>query len=149
MKRLSLVVLCGLLACNVNAAEAMKVGIVNLDEVIVKAPLAVSYGEKLSSDFKPRQDALDTAQRKLQDDVNQLTFNGFKMTADDRNKLTQTINAEKVEVDSLGTALQKDFVAARNNYSQQMLTRLNTVISRWSLRYYSDQHKYVVCEHGC
>jgi outer membrane protein len=129
MKRILPLVLSGLLACNAFA-DNLKIGIVNLDTVIQKSPLAMSLNESLSNDFKPRQTAVNTAQQKLQSDTEQLIYNGFKLSADDRTKLQQTVNDDRRELDRLSTTLQSDIASAQAKSTQTLMVKLNAVISK-------------------
>lgn len=129
MKRIWLILTLCLFACNVFA-ENLKIGVVNLDQVLQKSALAASLNEKLSKDFKPRQDELNAAIRKLQDDSDQLIYNTYKMTADERNKLQTTVANDRKKVDTLGASLQTDIANAQAVASQKLMSELNTVVSK-------------------
>ena len=51
------------------------------------------------------------------------------MNAADRGKLQATINTDRGQFDQLNTSLQRDLVAARNQYTQMLSTKLSSVIS--------------------
>ena len=129
MKRLLTVVAVGLLASNVYA-DSLKVGVVNLDQVVQQSALSASLNSKLSADFKPRQDELNAAQKRLQDDADQLNYNGYKLTADERLKLQTTINTDKRQFDMLNTSLQTDLAAAQAKYSQALMAKLKLAINK-------------------
>lgn len=118
-----------LLTSSVYAAtESVKVGIVNIDMVLQQSPLAMSYNEKISKEFKPRQEKLNDAQKKLQVSLDKLTYNGFQMSVDERNKLRNSINEEKREFDTLNASLQQDLQTMQNKYTQELLGKLGDVI---------------------
>lgn len=129
MKRLLFVLLAGLMFSNVYA-DGLKIGVINLDQVLQKSPLALSYNEKIASDFKPRQDQLNTAQAKLQDELDKLNYGAFKMSQTDRTALQNTINDDKRQFDLMNSQLQKDLSAAQSQYTQQLMGKLNTVIAK-------------------
>lgn len=129
MKRLLLLIMSTLFAFNVYAAE-LKVGVINLDEVLQKSPLAVQLNTKISTDFQPRQDQLNTAQRNLQDTVDKLTYTAYKLTPQERTDLQNKINAQRVDLDKMATALQKDLAAAQNQGVQTILGKLNTIVQK-------------------
>jgi outer membrane protein len=106
----------------------VKVGIVNIDMVIQQSPLALSYNEKISKEFKPRQDQLNDAQKQLQSSLDKLTYTGFQMSVDDRNKLRNQINDQKRQFDTLNASLQQDLQATQNKYTQDLLSKLGSVI---------------------
>ncbi len=76
--------------CSTYAAE-LKVGVVNLDEVLQKSGLAMQLNAKISTDFQPRQDQLNAAQKKLQDSVDQLTYTAYKLSPEQRQTLQNQI----------------------------------------------------------
>ena len=129
MKRILLLVCSFFLACNVYAAE-LKVGVVNMDQVLQKSPLAMQLNQKISTDFKPRQDAFNAAQLKLQDAANQLAFTGFKMTTEERNAAQAKVNAQRQDLEKMSASLQQDLAAAQSQGSQALLAKLNTVIQK-------------------
>lgn len=130
MKRLSLIVIPSLLALLASNAYAdnLKVGILIMDEVLQKSPLAIAINDKISKDFRPRQDELNATQKKLQDDMDRLNYNSYKMSAADRNKIQATIAADKRDFDVLNASLQKDLAAAQAQYTQDLMGRLNAII---------------------
>ncbi len=131
MKRLALIGICSMLAVTGNTfADNLKIGVVNIEQVVQKSPLAVSYNEKISKDFKPRQDALNSAQKKLQDDMDQLNYGSFKMTTADRASLQTRIAGERRDFETLSAALQKDLAATQGQYTQDLLAKLGDVITK-------------------
>ncbi len=129
MKRLWLLVALCVMTCNVFA-DNLKIGIVNLEQVLQKSALAASLNAKLSNDFKPRQEELNTAIRKLQDDSDQLIYNAYKLSAEERAKLQSTVAADRKQVDTLSTNLQADITTAQAQASQKLMGQLNTVVSK-------------------
>jgi outer membrane protein len=133
MKRISLIAATMLVTIASSAyasADAAKIGIVNIDLVLQQSPLAMSYNEKISKEFKPRQEALNAAQKKLQADLDQLTFSGFQMNNDDRTKLRNSINDEKRAFDTMNASMQQDLQAMQNKYTQELLGKLGNVINK-------------------
>ena len=112
------------------AADAVKVGIVNIDMVLQQSPLALSYNEKISNEFKPRQESLNEAQKKLQASLDKLMYNGFQMSTDERNKLRSAIGDQKREFDTMNASMQQDLQAMQNKYTQELLSKLGNVINK-------------------
>lgn len=130
MKRLSLAILSSLAIASNVYADNLKIGIVNMDEVAQKSTLATAFNDKISKDFKPRQDAVNAAQQKLQSDVDQFSYSSYKMSLSDRAKLQTTIANDKREFDALALALQRDLATAQSQYTQALMSKLNTVITK-------------------
>lgn len=129
MKRLLLLIVSCLFIGNVYAAE-LKIGVVNLDEVLQKSALAMKLNQQMSTDFQPRQDAINAASKKLQDSVDQLTFSAYKLSPDERTNMQAKINNQRRDLDALNSALQRDFATAQNANTQVLLGKLNAVISK-------------------
>ena len=85
---------------------------------------------KISNDFKPRQDALNEAQKKLQDNIDQLTYTAYKLTPEERNTLQTNINTQRTDVEKMNLALQNDLQAAQRQGVQTLLTKLNSVVQK-------------------
>lgn len=129
MKRIFLFIIASLFAFNVYAAE-LKVGVVNLDTVLQKSSLAMKLNAKISNDFQPKQDALNAAQKKLQDSVDQLTYNAYKMSPDERNALQTKIAGQRRDLEVMAGTMQKDLQIAQSQSSQEILSKLNGVIQK-------------------
>lgn len=120
-----------LLASSTYAAtDGVRVGIVNIDMVLQQSPLAMSYNEQISKEFKPRQEKLNDAQKQLQTSLDKLTYNGFQMSVEERNKLRNAINDEKRQFDTLNASLQQDLQTMQNKYTQELLGKLGDVINK-------------------
>lgn len=129
MKRLLALITSILFVGNVFAAE-LKVGVINLDEVLQKSPMAVKLNAKISSDFKPRQDKLNEAQAQLQNTLDNFTYNSYKMSQDERNQAQAKINTDRKSLEAMGLSLQRDLQTAQQQGVQTLLTKLNSVIAQ-------------------
>jgi len=133
MKRLAsiMLILCGLIAATpLYAAQTVKMAVVSLEQILQNSKYAESLNADLRKQFQPRQQALNDAQRKLQDEVDKFTFNSFSMTPDERAKLQDTISADKTGLDQMAAAFQKDYATAQAQAQQQFLKKLSEVINK-------------------
>ena len=132
MKRLVsiLLVTCGLMASPLYAAQTVKMAVVSLEQILQNSKYAESLNADLRKQFQPRQSAMNDAQRKLQDEVDQYTFNSFSMTPDDRTKLQSTIQADKTALDKMAAEFQKDYATAQAQAQGQFLKKLSDVINK-------------------
>jgi outer membrane protein len=126
MKRfLSMVLISmGLVASPLYAAQTVKMAVVSLEQILQNSKYAESLNADIRKQFQPRQNDVNEAQRKLQDEVDKYTFNSFSMTPDDRLKLQQTITADKTSLDQMVAAFQKDYAQT------QFLKKLGEVINK-------------------
>jgi outer membrane protein len=132
MKRfLSMVLISmGLVASPLYAAQTVKMAVVSLEQILQNSKYAESLNADIRKQFQPRQNDVNEAQRKLQDEVDKYTFNSFSMTPDDRLKLQQTITADKTSLDQMVAAFQKDYANAQAQAQTQFLKKLGEVINK-------------------
>jgi Skp family chaperone for outer membrane proteins len=132
MKRLIsiMLVLCGLIASPLYAAQSVKMAVVNLEQILANSKYVQSLNADLRKQFQPRQSAVNDAQRHLQDEVDQLTYNSFSMSADDRTKLQEAVATDKSNLDTMLAAFQKDFASAQAQAQTQFLKKLGDVINK-------------------
>jgi outer membrane protein len=118
-----------LLATQSFAAD-LKIGIIDMTQVLQKAPLMVSLNNGLTKKFQPRQNELIDAQKKLQDDNSQLNINGASMSNDQRSKLQTQILTDQANVQVLTANLQKDVAIAKDDALNQFMAKFNQVITK-------------------
>lgn len=133
MKKLLLLILTSLVALSITAvsyAAELKIGIINLNQILQKSPLMMSLNNDLLKQFQPRQNELIAAQKELQDENNRLNMNGATMSADERTKLQNKIIADQANVQIMSASLQRDLAIAKDSAMQKFMAKLNEVISK-------------------
>ena len=55
-------------------ADNIKIGVVDMNQILQKSPLMISINNNLTKKFKPRQDELNNAKKNLQDEIDQLAI---------------------------------------------------------------------------
>jgi outer membrane protein len=111
------------------AADALKIGVVDMNQILQKSPLMISLNDGLNKQFKSRQDEINTAQKQLQEELYQLNST-TTMSQDDRGKLQNKIINDKANVDVMTTTFQKDLAIAKDAASQKFMTKLADVINK-------------------
>lgn len=124
------------LVANQAFAAELKIGIVDMNQILQKSPLMVSLNSDLIKKFQPRQDELIAAQKKLQDENQKLSINGASMSNDDRSTLQTQILNDQANVQILTASLQRDVAIAKDAALRQFMTKLNQVIGKIA----SDEH---------
>ncbi len=122
----------GLLTLSVGsayAADNLKIGVVDMNQVLQKSPLMISLNDGLNKQFKSRQDEINSAQKSLQDELYSLNSN-TTMSADERSKLQNKIINDKANVDVMTTTFQKDLAIAKDGASQKFMTKLADVLNK-------------------
>lgn len=133
MKKLFAVISALLLTLFANqafAADQLKIGIVDMNQILQKSPLMISLNADLIKKFQPRQDELIAAQKKLQDENSKLNINGASMSTDERSALQTTILNDQANVQILTASLQRDVAIAKDAALRQFMTKLNQVITK-------------------
>lgn len=126
MKKLLVLLIASLtlaLTSGFSYAAELKVGIINLNQILQKSPLMISLNDDLVKQFKPRQDELVTAQKQLQDENNRLTINGATLSNDERVKLQNKIISDQANVQILTASLQRDVAIAKDAALQKFMAK--------------------------
>jgi outer membrane protein len=122
----------GLLTLSVGsayAADNLKIGVVDMNQVLQKSPLMISLNDGLNKQFKSRQDEINSAQKSLQDELYSLNSN-TTLSSDERSKLQNKIINDKANVDVMTTTFQKDLAIAKDSASQKFMTKLADVLNK-------------------
>lgn len=116
--------------CFAASTTGLKIGIIDMNQILQKSPLMVSLNDGLLKKFQPRQTELANAQKQLQDDNNALNMNNSTMSADDRTKLQTKIVNEQANVQILSATLQRDVAIAKDEALRTFMSKLNSVITK-------------------
>lgn len=118
------------LASSSAVADPVKIGVIDLQQIMQKSSQIAAINNQLTKDFKPRQEKIVTAQKDLQTETDQLTRNSATMTETDRNKLQDKLIADRSNVQAQMLTFQRDLNAAQNQAMQKFMTQLNDVVSK-------------------
>jgi len=110
------------------SADNLKVGVVDMQQILQKAPQITTINEQLTKQFKPRQDKIVAAQKTLQDEINNLNKNGAVMNVKDRNKLQDKVIQDRSDLQGTIVTFQRDLSTAQNQSLQSFNTQLNAVV---------------------
>lgn len=109
-------------------ADNIRIGVIDSQQILQKSSQIAAIYEKLTKQFKPRQDKIVAAQKSVQDEINKLNKDGAVMKADERNKLQDKINVDKANVQNMGLAFQRDVATAQNEAMQGFMNQLTNVV---------------------
>lgn len=110
------------------SADNLKVGVVDMQQILQKAPQITVINEQLTKQFKPRQDKIVAAQKALQDEINNLNKNGAVMNVKDRNKLQDKVIQDRSDLQGTIVTFQRDLSNAQNQSLQTFNTQLGAVV---------------------
>lgn len=111
-------------------AQEIKIGIIDMNQILQKSPLMASLNNDLIKKFQARQTELTNAQKQLQDENNSFTMNGASMSADERAKLQNKIITDQANVQILSASLQRDLAIAKDEALRKFMAKLNAVIGK-------------------
>lgn len=112
-----------------NAYAELKVGVIDLQQIMQKSNQIATINSQLTKEFKPRQDKILALQKSLQDETDQLSRNSATMTETDRNKLQDKIIADRANLQGMSLSFQRDVNSAQNQGMQKFMTQLNGVVN--------------------
>jgi outer membrane protein len=129
---LSLVSVVALLAAGnaVAAVDAnLKIGVIDMQQILQKSNQIKTINEQLTKQFKPRQDKIIAQQKQIQDETNKINKEGSVINANDRNKLQDKIIKERADLQGVAVAFQRDVSNAQNQAMQGFMTKLTAVVN--------------------
>lgn len=116
-------------AADAPTAPAIKVAIVNVQQVLQQSPRVVALSKKLEGDFKDRQTKIGDEQKALQDELDKFKKESPTMSQKDRDDTQKKIAADRSELVKKVVAYQQDLQKEQNKIMQGILGDLNGIVS--------------------
>ncbi|MES2217967.1 MAG: OmpH family outer membrane protein [Pseudomonadota bacterium] len=111
------------------AADASKVAVVNVQQVLLQSSKVAEVNTKLQDQFKPTQEKLAARQKTLQDELDKFNRDSSSMKTADRDAQEKKLNDEKAVFLKDAGAFQKEVNAEQNKAMQSILKQLSGIIS--------------------
>jgi outer membrane protein len=111
------------------AADASKVAVVNVQQVLLQSSKVAEVNTKLQDQFKPTQEKLAARQKTLQDELDKFNKDSSSMKSADRDSMEKKLNDEKATFLKDAGAFQKEVNAEQNKAMQSILKQLSGIIS--------------------
>jgi len=108
-------------------ADNLKVGIVDLNQVLQKSSTMKQLNSDLDKKFKPRQDEINKATADLQTEASQLDAT---TSPADRTKLQNKVLTDKANVQILTASFQRDLAIEKDKLLQDFMGKLSNVIGK-------------------
>jgi len=102
------------------AAEAARIAVVNIPQVLEQAPQAEAVRNRLQSEFAPRNAKLVAEQKKVKDLEEKLARDGAVMPDEERRKLEREILGQKRDINRTRDELTEDFNIRRSEELSSM-----------------------------
>jgi outer membrane protein len=119
-----------LAAAALGASAQTKVGVINLQRAMLETAEIKKASADLQVRFKPRTDALQKAQRELQDLQTQLQAAQGKLSASGEADLSARTQRKQREAERLNEDLQADVERERTQVLERAQTRMDAIIKK-------------------
>lgn len=128
------------------AAQAadMKIGVVDMQQILQESPQGKQAHDELNKDFAPRQQKLQAKQKQLKELADKLQRNGSVMSDAEREETQKKGRDLQRELQMEGQALQEDF----NQERQDKLGKLQQEIVKQVQTYGRDNHFDLILTKG-
>jgi outer membrane protein len=111
-------------------ADDMKIGVVDVRQVLQNSPQVKQMQTKLQDEFGARDKQIQAAQQQMQANVEKLNRDGAVMSASDRNALIKTTQTEQTNLREMQATFQKDVYAKQNAAMQNILAQVQEAVSK-------------------
>ncbi len=118
-----------LLASSAFAAD-LKVGVIDLRQILQTSSQVKQLNAKLRKQFKPRQDALLGQQKQLKTDLEKFSRDSAVMSKTAKDKLQQKIIGERQTFAQKEQAYQKELKQAQKSSMEEFLNKLKGVVKK-------------------
>lgn len=118
-----------LLVVSTASADNLKIGVLDVEQIIQKSPQIASINGQLTKQFKPRQEKLIEVQKNLQAEMEKFNRNSAVMSVAERDKLQDQINADKGNAQTMAIAFQRDLNTAQAQAMQSFMGELSGVVA--------------------
>jgi len=112
-----------------QAAEQIKVAVVNVQQVLQQSPRVAQLSKKLEGDFKARQTKIGEEQKSLQDMMDKFKQESPTMSQKDKDAMQKKIATERSALVAKVVAYQQDLQKEQNRIMQGILGDLNGIVS--------------------
>lgn len=126
----ALAVCAAALASSSLASAQTKIGVIDFQRALLETAEIKKASAELQSKYKSRTDALDKAQRELNDIQTQLQASQGKLSAAGEADLTARGQRKQREAQRLSEDLQADVERERNDILQRAGTRMTEIIKK-------------------
>ena len=135
MKQLTKILGVGLLVCSLMpvtlaATDGLKIGIIDMNIIMQKAPEVKAINNKLKAKFQPRQDKLIAAEKSLNEDIAKLERDKAVLSAKEASKLEEKIVRQRRDLQRQQQDFQQDLMMASNESMQTFRTSVDAAVNK-------------------
>lgn len=112
------------------STAAIKIGVIELGEVLKADPQMQALKKQLEAQFKPRMDKMTALQTTLKADTDKMSRNASVMSAADKQALTDKISREQRDLTRMQQDYFQDAKTAQNEAMSKVLKRIDDVVAK-------------------
>lgn len=132
MKKLLSGITVALLASAVTAgayATDMKIGVIDLQQVMQTSPQVAALSQQIKTKFASRQQAIENAQKKLRTTADKLGPESKKLDESDRKKLEEQVASQQKQLQEMVVKFQEDVATAQREGVEKFMKTVNSTVS--------------------
>ncbi|CAM4450264.1 MAG: Chaperone protein Skp [Legionellaceae bacterium] len=114
---------------NATAFADVKIAVIDMREVLQKAPQMSAISSDLQKQFKPREAKMVEAQKQLQAKIEKLNRDASVMNEKDRNELQNKIISEKATLSGMAASFQQDLNNEQGKSMQNLMKQIQAIVS--------------------
>jgi outer membrane protein len=131
MKKLLVIISAMILFAFGTASFAeIKIGVVNLQKVMLESPQMAAAKDKLKSKFDSREKEVIAAQKAFQSDVDAFNKNSPTMKDNDKKAAQQKLVDQSKKLQDLQNKFQNDLNAAQTEAMQVIVKKIESVVNK-------------------
>lgn len=119
-----------ILSTSVASAAQLKIGVVDVHQILQKSPEVASINKKLKTQFQPREEKIARAQKHLQSQAEKLERDGAVMSTSDRQKLAADVAKSRRSLYRLQQDFHDDLTVAERQATQKLMSRVQAAINK-------------------
>jgi len=118
----------GLVAVTATAAE-VKIGFVNVEQILKDAPQTAESGKKLEKEFSGRQQELERMAKQIKETEASLDKDSLTMSETDRRNKERDLSSVKIEFQRKQRELREDVNLRKNEELGALQERINKAVT--------------------
>jgi outer membrane protein len=111
------------------APTGMKIGVVDIRQVLQKSPQVATAQKQLKDQFQTREKEFRALQQQVRADADKLNRDGSVMKDADRKTLQQKVQDEQQKLQNMQMSLQQDLFTAQNQQMQGIMSKLQNAVN--------------------
>ena len=114
----------------VNANTQLKIGVVNVRDIMQQSPQGEAITKTLEKEFGSRKNSIVSAQKSLQEKSGKYQRDSAVMSEAERKKTEKELVEKQRDIQRMEQEFREDGQARQNEEAEKLLKKINEVISR-------------------